>query len=231
MAHAGITRSDITIIGIAGGSGSGKSTICAQLIRNMAPAKVTHILQDNYYKSQDHLTPEQRALLNFDHPDAIEFGLLAQHLAQIRQGLGFISPEYDFATHTRRSISNSRPNKPAMPETIVPETIVPETIVPEKIVIVEGILILAIDALRPYFDATFFVDTTEATRYQRRLKRDIAARGRTEQSVTQQFYQTVAPMHQEFVQPSARFATCILNGEDAIAKNLEIILKQPALSF
>lgn len=178
------------IIGVAGGTGSGKSTVVQEIIRALGTDDVTVIQHDSYYRDRSHLSPEERGCINYDHPDALETRLLVQHLRELREGHPIAIPVYDFTTHTRKEIT--------------------ETVHPKRVIIVEGILILADAALRELMDAKVFVDTDADTRFIRRLQRDIAERGRTMKSVIQQYLSTVKPMHLEFVEPSKRYADVII---------------------
>lgn len=161
-----------------------------EIIRGLGTDDVMVIQHDSYYRDRSHLSPEERESINYDHPDALETGLLVQHLRKLRKGRPVEVPVYDFTTHTRREIT--------------------EPVSPRKVIIVEGILILVDAALREAMDIKVFVDTDADTRFIRRLQRDIAERGRTMQSVIQQYLSTVKPMHLEFVEPSKRYADIIV---------------------
>lgn len=178
------------IIGICGGSGSGKSTITRKITEALPPGHAVVICHDSYYKDHPELSFEDRAQLNFDHPDAIETPLLVEHLRQLRAGQPISLPTYDFSTHRRR-----------------PDVI---RIEPHPAVLVEGILILENRALREPMNIKIFVDTDSDLRFMRRLKRDIKKRGRSMESVFEQYLATVRPMHMEFVEPSKRFADIII---------------------
>lgn len=164
------------------------------------------IEHDAYYRDQRHLSAEQRAAINYDHPDSLESGLLAEHLRGLRAGNTVEVPIYDFVTHTRRA-----------------ET---RTVAPSRVVIVEGILVFVEPALREQMDIKIFVDTDSDIRLMRRIRRDLEQRGRTFQSVRDQYYSTVRPMHIEFVQPSMRFADLIVpeGGDNRVA--LDVLLGQ-----
>lgn len=189
------------ILGIAGGTGSGKTTIAQAIVRELKDdaAWVDH---DSYYKDQSHLSPEERQRINFDHPDALDNELLLQHLLALKRGEGVDKPVYDFKTHTRT-------------EDTTP-------IAPAPVVVVEGILTLAIVRLREVFDIRIFVDTDADIRLMRRIRRDIEQRGRTFADVRRQYYGTVRPMHMAFVEPSKRYANVIIpeGGENRIAIDL-----------
>jgi uridine kinase len=178
------------IIGICGGSGSGKSTITRKIIEALPSEHAVVICHDSYYKDHPELSFEERAQLNFDHPDAIETPLLVEHLRQLRAGQPIDLPSYDFSTHRRQ-----------------PDVI---RIQPHPAILVEGILILENRALRDLMDIKIFVDTDADLRFMRRLKRDIKKRGRSMESVFEQYLATVRPMHMEFVEPSKRFADIII---------------------
>ena len=177
------------MIGIAGGSGSGKTTIAGAMIEELGGDGVL-ILHDSYYRDLGHLPPEERAASNFDHPDALETDLLVEHLASLMRGEAIEKPLYDFTAHTRR-----------------PET---ERVEPQPVVVVEGVLTLAEPALRALMDLKIYVDTAADLRIMRRLERDINERGRTMDSVFSQYRQTVRPMHTQFVEPSKAYADLVI---------------------
>jgi uridine kinase len=177
-------------IAIAGGSGSGKTTIAESVVDIVGRDSVVYLQQDAYYRDQAHLSSEDRAKINYDHPDSLELELLVEHLDSLRNGQPIERPVYDFSTHTRTK-----------------ETY---TIVPEPAVIVEGILVLADEALRERFDVRVYIDTEPDVRLMRRLQRDIVERGRTVESVLNQYERTVRPMHYQFVEPSKRYADIII---------------------
>ena len=177
------------VIGIAGGTGSGKTTLMKNIIENFRD-EVTVLSHDNYYKRHDELTYEQRCCLNYDEPAALETDLMARHLDKLRQGEAIDCPVYDFTTHNRSD-----------------ETI---RIVPKKVIIVEGILIFENKPLRDLMDIRIFVDTDDDIRLCRRIKRDVTKRGRTLESVLQQYQETVKPMHEQYVEPSKRFADIVV---------------------
>jgi len=192
------------IIGIAGGTGSGKTTIAKNILKGLPSGACVILDHDSYYRDLAHLPPEERAKVNFDHPDSLENELLAQHLEQLRAGHAIEKPLYDFRTHSRRV-----------------ET---ETIAPAPVVIVEGILILVDSSLRGYYDVKLFVDTDADLRVFRRIRRDIEERGRTFQSIRDQYYKTVRPMHRSFVEPSKAWADLIIpeGGDNRIALDMVI---------
>jgi len=178
------------IVGVAGGTGSGKTTVAQAILERVGRDRIAYIQHDSYYRDLSHLPLEERARVNFDHPDALENELLVQHLRQLCAGRPAEVPIYDFTTHTRR-----------------PET---RTVYPHRVILVEGILIFADKTLRDMMDVKIFVDTDADIRFIRRLQRDIAERGRTMESVIRQYLETVRPMHLEFVEPSKRYADVII---------------------
>lgn len=192
------------IVGVAGGTGSGKTTIVTEILKDLDPDNVLLIQHDSYYKDRSHLPSEERANVNYDHPDALETSLLAEHLKKLLDGEEVEIPIYDFVTHTRK-----------------PER---QKVKPCKVIFVEGILILADRELRDLFDIKVFVDTDADIRFIRRLERDIAERGRTRESVVAQYKQTVRPMHLEFVEPSKRYADVIVpeGGHNLVAVDMII---------
>ncbi len=196
---------DILVIGIAGGTGSGKTTLMKNIIANFADS-ITVISHDNYYKRHDDLPFEERCKLNYDEPDALETDLMAHHLELLRNGQAIDCPVYDFTMHNRSN------------ETIHIE--------PKKVIIVEGILIFENKQLRDLMDIKIFVDTDADIRLCRRVKRDVNKRGRSLESVLEQYQQTVKPMHEKYVEPSKKFANIIVpeGGKNQIA--IEMILRQ-----
>lgn len=178
------------LIGIAGGTGSGKTKVARRLMEDMGPKEVTIIDQDSYYRNLTHLSFDERAAQNFDHPDAIDSPLLLQHVQALLRGESIDRPIYDFKEHLRGE------------ETIKVE--------PHAIYILEGILILTYPELRELMDIKIFVDTDADRRFIRRLKRDMSSRGRSMDSVIQQYMKTVRPMHLDFVEPSKRYADIII---------------------
>ena len=178
------------IIGICGGTGSGKTTVANRILETVSADEVVFIQQDLYYRNLKDMPLDYRNAANFDHPDAIDNELLAKHLKKLRAGEPVELPIYDFRTHTR------------LPATTCIE--------PKSIVIVEGILIFAEPRLLEQMDIKVFVDTPDDVRFIRRLQRDIAERGRTLDSVIEQYLATVRPMHMQFVEPSKRFADVII---------------------
>jgi uridine kinase len=189
-------------VGVAGGTGSGKTTIVEEMLRGIDPNNVLLIQHDSYYKDRSHLPSHERANINYDHPDALETSLLIQHLKQLLAGQAASIPIYDFVTHTRKPESRNVP--------------------PCKVIVVEGILILAEPSLRELFDIKVFVDADPDLRFIRRLERDIAERGRTRESVVAQYLHTVRPMHLEYVEPSKRYADVIVpeGGHNLVAVDM-----------
>ena len=182
-------NNDILVIGIAGGTGSGKTTLMNNLIERFA-GSVTVLSHDNYYRRNDHLTYEERCRINYDEPAALETDLMARHLEQLRRGETIQCPVYDFAQHNRSS-----------------ETI---EIAPKSVIIVEGILIFEDQALRDLMDIKIFVDTDSDVRLCRRIKRDVNKRGRSLESVLDQYQTTVKPMHEKYVEPSKKHANLVV---------------------
>jgi uridine kinase len=178
------------VIGVAGGSGSGKTTVVRRIVDALDGAGVTVLEHDRYYRDRNDLRLEERAALNYDHPDSLETDLLVQHVNELRAGQAVQVPVYDFTRHAR-----------------VPST---DNVAPTRALIVEGILIYTDAALRGLMDIKVFVDTDDDTRFIRRLQRDTSERGRTMQSVIDQYLSTVKPMHLEFVEPSKRYADVII---------------------
>jgi uridine kinase len=178
------------IIGVAGGTGSGKTTVSQAILDRVGRDKIAYIQHDFYYKDRSHLPPEERLKINFDHPDALETGLLVQHLKELRAGHPVEVPVYDFTTHARTSQR--------------------QWVEPRLVILVEGILIFADNALRDMMDVKIYVDTDADIRFIRRLERDITERGRSMRSVIDQYLATVRPMHLEFVEPSKRYADVII---------------------
>jgi uridine kinase len=178
------------IIGICGGTGSGKTTVANRILESVSASEVVFIQQDSYYRNLKDLPLDYRQVANFDHPDALDNDLLVNHVRRLRSGEPIELPLYDFKTHTR-----------------LVET---RAVKPQPIVIVEGILIFAEARLLEQMDIKVFVDTPDDIRFIRRLRRDVAERGRTVESVIEQYLATVRPMHMQFVEPSKRHADVII---------------------
>ena len=194
---------NILVIGIAGGTGSGKTTLMNNLIQRFH-GQVTVLSHDNYYKRHDEMTYEERCLLNYDEPAALETDLMARHLDALRHGQAIDCPVYDFAQHNRSD-----------------ETI---RIEPQKVIIVEGILIFENEPLRELMDIRIFVDTDADVRLCRRIKRDVNKRGRSLESVLMQYQDTVKPMHEKYVEPSKKYASIIVpeGGKNFVALDMII---------
>lgn len=190
--HSGyhVSQNRPFIIGVAGGSGSGKTTVSAQIRAAIPHTALAYLQHDSYYCDQSAFPPEERARRNYDHPDSLDTPLLVQHIECLRRGESIAMPVYDFATHTRQAAT-------------IP-------IFSAPVILVEGILILAEPKLRNLMDMRIFVDTDADIRFIRRLQRDIQERGRTIESVIAQYQATVRPMHLEFVEPSKRYAHIIV---------------------
>jgi len=178
------------IIGICGGTGSGKTTVANRILESVSASEVAFIQQDSYYRNLKDLPLDYRNAVNFDHPDALDNDLLVHHVRKLKAGGSVELPIYDFKTHTRLN------------ETVLIE--------PKPIVIVEGILIFSESRLLEQMDIKVFVDTPDDIRFIRRLRRDVAERGRTVDSVIEQYLATVRPMHMQFVEPSKRLADVII---------------------
>ncbi len=193
------------VIGIAGGTGSGKSTVADRIVSHLGADSVVIIYQDNYYLDLTHLSIEERAQWNFDHPDAVDAKLMAKHIAELKAGRAIDMPVYDFKTHTR------------LPDQTI-------RVEPKPTIIVEGILVLAIKALRSQMDVKLYVETDDDLRLIRRLKRDINERGRTVESVIEQYEKTVRPMHLAFVETSRRFADVIIPWAEYNDVGVEVLI-------
>ncbi len=194
------------MVGVAGGSGSGKTTVARRIAEALPPSGVSTLEHDAYYRDRSDLSYESRSLLNFDHPESLETELLVSHLVALRKGQAVNVPIYDFKTHRR--LSESR------------------RVEPTPVVIVEGILVFVDQALREQLDIKIYVDTDADIRAFRRIRRDIEHRGRTFDSIREQYYKTVRPMHLMFVEPSKRWADVIIpeGGENKIGIDLIIAL-------
>jgi uridine kinase len=194
------------IIGVAGGSGSGKTTVVRRIVESVGTDEVTVLDHDRYYRDRPDLRLEDRAALNYDHPEELETDLMVRHVTALRAGRPIEAPLYDFVRYQRRAAT--------------------ETVVPRRAIIVEGILIFSDPALRELMDVKVFVDTDADTRFIRRLQRDVVERGRTMTSVIDQYLKTVKPMHLEFVEPSKRYADIILpqGGHNVVAIDMLLTL-------
>jgi uridine kinase len=201
------------VIGVCGGSGSGKTTVAKNILELAGRDRVAHLLHDHYYKDLGHLTYEERCQVNFDHPDSLDNELFKQHLRQLSEYQPVECPIYDFKTHRRTEQTFS--------------------IFPRQVVVVEGILIFADPELRSLMDLRVFVDTDADLRVLRRINRDVAERGRTLESVIDQYLTTVRPMHNEFVAPGKKYANLVLPeggmnevAIDILLTKVESVLKQ-----
>lgn len=192
------------IIGIAGGTGSGKSTVAQEIYSSLPTGSIAMIEQDSYYKDQSHLTFEERVNTNYDHPDAFDTKLLVKHLKMLLNGEEIDKPMYDFEVHNRKKES--------------------VRVEPKDIIILEGIMILVEPEIRSMMDIKLFVDTDADVRIIRRIKRDIKERGRTIDSVIDQYINVVRPMHLEFVEPTKRYADIIIpeGGYNKVAVDIMI---------
>jgi uridine kinase len=178
------------VIGVAGGTGSGKTTVARQILERVGAQHITYIPHDAYYRDHSHLSPEQRNQVNYDHPDSLETELLVVHLRELCACRAVEIPVYDFTTHTRTQETRH--------------------VEPAAVILVEGILVFVEPELRKLFDVMLYVDTDADVRFIRRLQRDIEERGRSVESVCEQYLSTVRPMHLEFVEPSKRYADVII---------------------
>jgi uridine kinase len=194
------------VIGVGGGSASGKTTVVNHIVDRLGGDQVTLLEHDRYYRDRSDLCLEERAALNYDHPDALETALLVWHLTELKAGRAVQVPVYDFTRHARTTETDTMP--------------------PREVIILEGILIFTDAALRELMDIKVFVDTDADTRFIRRLRRDVAERGRTMESVIAQYQATVKPMHLEFVEPSKRYADVIIpvGGDNPIAIDMMLTL-------
>ncbi len=200
------------VVGIAGGTGSGKTTVARELDEALPDGRCHIVEYDSYYKDQSHLSDEDRAALNYDHPDALETDLLVKHIQELRTGKPADIPIYDFVKHTRK--------------------VECRTLDPRPVLIVEGIMALAVPRVRELFDIKIFVDTDADLRVFRRIRRDIEQRGRSFNSVRHQYYEYVRPMHTEFVEPSKRWADLIVpeGGSNRVALEVLVARLQRDLS-
>ncbi len=197
------------IIGVAGGSGSGKTTVVRRIIERIGDDNILLIQHDSYYRDLSHLTIEERSLQNFDHPEALETELMIDHIKALLDGQSIEIPHYDFANHTR-SEQTTRVSR-------------------RRVILIDGILIFYEKALRSMMDIRLFVDTDHDVRLLRRIKRDLVKRGRSLESVLHQYEHFVRPMHFEFVEPSKRYADMIIphGGENAVALDMvDAVIKE-----
>jgi len=192
------------VIGVAGGTGSGKSTVAAKIVEGLPAGTVAVLDHDSYYRDRSDLSQQAREQLNYDHPDSLETSLLVQHLRTLRSGQAVDMPVYDFKSHARLQLRRH--------------------VEPAPFIIVEGILLFVEHELRELLDIKLFVDTDADIRVLRRVRRDIEHRGRSFQSVREQYYKSVRPMHLQFVEPSKRWADLIIpeGGENYVAIDMVI---------
>jgi uridine kinase len=191
------------VIGIAGGTGSGKTTVVHQIMSELPETEVGIISQDSYYRQNDHLSFEERALINFDHPRAIDFELLTQHIKQLKEGKNINQPVYSFVHHNRTD------------DYVLTH--------PRKVMIVEGILILTNPELRDLFDIKIYVHADSDERLIRRLKRDIADRGRDMNEVLSRYQTTLKPMHEQFIEPTKAYADIIIPNDTYNTVAIDIV--------
>lgn len=194
------------VIGVAGGSGSGKTTVVRRIVESLGNGQVTVLEHDRYYRDRSDLRLEERATLNYDHPDSLETDLMVRHVERLRAGQAVEVPVYDFTRYARVATT--------------------DLVQPRRAVIVEGILIFTDAALRNLIDVKVFVDADDDIRFIRRLRRDVAERGRTMESVVDQYLATVKPMHLDFVEPSKRYADVIVpqGGHNTVAIDMLLTL-------
>ncbi len=199
-----VNRNRPLVIGVAGGTGSGKTTVSRVIRKRVGMERIAYLQHDSYYKDLSHLSQAERDRVNFDHPDSLDSALLVDHLQQLLAGHTIRIPNYDFASHTRMSTTTKIPSK--------------------SVILVEGILIFVEPALRDLFDMKIFVDTEGDVRFIRRLSRDIKQRGRSTESVIKQWLSTVKPMHEKFVEPSKQWADIIIprGGRNSVATDLVV---------
>jgi uridine kinase len=191
-------------LAIAGGSGSGKTTLARALVGQLGPTECALLDHDSYYRDLSHLPPAERAATNFDHPDSLDSALLAHHIDELRAGRAVQRPRYDFSTHSRLPTATRVQARP--------------------VIVCEGILLLAVPELRHAFDLRVFVDTPADVRALRRVQRDISERGRTVESVVQQYLDTVRPMHERFVEPARATADLVLGWQHPVHEWATIVL-------
>jgi len=183
------------VVGISGGTASGKTTLAKKIIDTIGETHVSLLEADSYYADLSHVTPEKRHHINFDHPDALDASLLAEHVTQLKEGRSIQKQIYDFKTHTRTR------------ETIAIES--------KPVVVVEGILIFAVEDIARLLDLKVFIDVEAAVRLLRRIIRDVRERGRSIESVVEQYLNIVRPMHAEYVEPSKKIADIVITNEDS----------------
>lgn len=196
-----MNNNDVLVIGIAGGTGCGKTTVTNK-IKEMFPDNVSVVYHDNYYKRHDHLSYEERTKLNYDHPDSFDTDMMIEDIKNLKQGKTIYCPVYDYTVHNRTDKTTE--------------------VKPNKVIIVEGILIFENEELRNQMDIKIFVDTDADTRILRRILRDVEERGRTLTSVINQYLETVKPMHEQYVQPSRKYADIVMleGGHNLVALDM-----------
>jgi len=194
---------NMLVIGIAGGTGSGKTTVVHQIMNELPETEVGVISQDSYYRQNDHLSYEERALINFDHPRAIDFELLTSHLKELKEGKNINQPVYSFVHHNRTD------------DYVITH--------PRKVMIVEGILILTNPELRDLFDIKIYVHADSDERLIRRLKRDISDRGRDMEEVLSRYQTTLKPMHEQFIEPTKAYADIIIPNDTYNTVAIDIV--------
>lgn len=199
-----MTRRRSVLVGVAGGSGSGKTTVVRRIVDAIGAATTAVLRHDSYYRDLSHMPPAARVGINYDHPDALESDLLVAHLAALLDGEAVELPVYDFAAHVRSS------------ETVL--------VAPQPLIIVDGLLVLGDPRLRALMDLKVFVETDSEERLARRLRRDVRERGRSEDSVLAQFRLTVQPMHAKFVQPTMRYADIVVRGGGHNRRDVERVV-------
>lgn len=192
------------LIGIAGGTGSGKTTVATKIVEQLPPGRALLIQHDSYYRDRSHLSPAERERINFDEPDALENDRLAADLQRLRAGQPIACPIYDFATHTRRAEVRQ--------------------LAPHPVVVIEGILLFSVEALRDLFDLRLYVDTPDDVRLLRRIKRDVTERGRDLVSIESQYLGSVRAMHDLHVAPTRRFAHLIIPEGGENSQALDVIV-------
>jgi len=200
------------VVGIAGGTGSGKTTLANLVLNNLGEDQIAYLPHDAYYRNQQHLPLAERVKVNYDHPDSLETELLIEHIKQLKAGKAIERPVYDFTIYSRKA-----------------ETV---RVAPQPIILVEGILIFVEKELRELFDMKIYVDADADIRFIRRLTRDIEERGRTMRAVINQYLQSVRPMHLDFVESSKRYADIIIpiGGLNAVASDMVIARLQSLLN-
>jgi uridine kinase len=196
-------KQEVLIIGIAGGTGSGKTTLANALQKEFGCERTLLIGEDSYYKDRSGIPFEQRQNVNYDHPDALDLKLLAAHLRALKAGAQVAAPLYDYVTHTRKPQSR--------------------LLTPHPIIIVEGILIYSIHPVREMCDLKVFIQTPDSIRFIRRCRRDVSSRGRSIESIIRQYEDSVRPMYNLFVEPYAAFADLLIDGEEDIYANVKLI--------